>query len=69
MNWKGHGRKWSWPNLRYYPGIFLEGLRKNMKELVIAILHADILIQDIPNTKQKCQPLRCKTGWFTVVEC
>jgi hypothetical protein len=28
MNWKGYGTKLSWPNLRYYTGIFLEGLRK-----------------------------------------
>jgi hypothetical protein len=27
-NWKGCGRKQSWSNLRYYPGICLEGLRK-----------------------------------------
>jgi hypothetical protein len=31
MNWKGYGRKRSW--LRYYPGIFLEGLRKTAKNL------------------------------------
>jgi hypothetical protein len=28
MNLIGCGRKPSWPNLRYYPGICLEGLRK-----------------------------------------
>jgi hypothetical protein len=28
MNSKGRGRKRSWPNLRYYRGICLEGLRK-----------------------------------------
>jgi hypothetical protein len=28
MNWKGHGRKWSLPNLRSHPGICPEGLRK-----------------------------------------
>jgi hypothetical protein len=28
MNWKGCGRKRLWPNLRSYPGICLEGLRK-----------------------------------------
>jgi hypothetical protein len=33
MNWKGCGRKSSWPNLWYYPGICLEGLRKTMKNL------------------------------------
>jgi hypothetical protein len=33
MNRKVHGRKWPWPNLRYYPGICLEGLRKTMRNL------------------------------------
>jgi hypothetical protein len=33
MNPKGCGRKWSWPNLRYYPAICLEGLRKTTKKL------------------------------------
>jgi hypothetical protein len=27
MNWKGHGRNWSWLNLRYYPGTCLEKKR------------------------------------------
>jgi hypothetical protein len=31
MNWKGFERKRSWPNLRYYPNICLEGLRKTTK--------------------------------------
>jgi hypothetical protein len=31
MNLKGYGRKRSWPNLRYYPEIYLEGLRKTTK--------------------------------------
>jgi hypothetical protein len=31
MKWKGCGRKWSWPNLRFYLGIFQEELRKTMK--------------------------------------
>jgi hypothetical protein len=30
-NWKGCGRKWPWPNLRYYPEICLEGLRRTTK--------------------------------------
>jgi hypothetical protein len=34
MNWKGYGRKWSWPNFRYYPGICVEELRKTMKNLI-----------------------------------
>jgi hypothetical protein len=33
MNWKGFGRKLSWCNRRYYPGICLEGLRKTTKNL------------------------------------
>jgi hypothetical protein len=33
MNRKGCGRKRPWPNLRYYNGIFLEGLRKTTKNL------------------------------------
>jgi hypothetical protein len=33
MNWKGCGRKWSWPNLRYYPGICLEGLGETTRNL------------------------------------
>jgi hypothetical protein len=33
MNWKGCGRRQSWPNLRYYPGSCLEGLRKTAKTL------------------------------------
>jgi hypothetical protein len=31
INWKGYGGKRPLPNLRYYPGICLEGLRKTMK--------------------------------------
>jgi hypothetical protein len=33
MNWKGYGRKWSWPNLKYYAGTCLEGLKKTTKTL------------------------------------
>jgi hypothetical protein len=39
MNWKGSGRKQSWPNLRYYPAISLEELKKTTKaSLSIALL-------------------------------
>jgi hypothetical protein len=31
MKWCG--RKRSWPNIKYYPGIFLEKLRKTTKDL------------------------------------
>jgi hypothetical protein len=34
MNWKGYERKQSWPSLRYYPGIWLEVLRKTTKTSV-----------------------------------
>jgi hypothetical protein len=33
MNWRGCGRKRSCPNLRYYPSIYVEGLRKTTKNL------------------------------------
>jgi hypothetical protein len=29
--WVGCGRKWSWPNLNYYPSIALKILRKTTK--------------------------------------
>jgi hypothetical protein len=31
MNWKESGRNFSWSNLGYFPGIFLEILKKIMK--------------------------------------
>jgi hypothetical protein len=31
LNWKGFGRKYSWPDIRYYLGIILEGHRKTTK--------------------------------------
>jgi hypothetical protein len=33
MNWKGSGRKQSWLNVRYYPVMYLEGLRKDLKTI------------------------------------
>jgi hypothetical protein len=30
---EGHGKKWWWPNFRYYPDIFLEELRKPSKNI------------------------------------
>jgi hypothetical protein len=33
MNWKGCGRKRLWPNLTYYIGMFMEGLRKTTNNL------------------------------------
>jgi hypothetical protein len=43
MNWKGCGREQLWPDLKYYPGICLERLRKAMTTSVrIAGLQAKI---------------------------
>jgi hypothetical protein len=54
MNRNGCGRKRSWSNLRRYPGINWEGLRKTTKYLVsIADLQAEISTQGVPNTKQE----------------
>jgi hypothetical protein len=35
INWKGHGRKRSWPNFKagYYPSICLEKLRKTIENI------------------------------------
>jgi hypothetical protein len=33
MNWKGYERKRSWRNLRYYPSICPQGLRRTTKGL------------------------------------
>jgi hypothetical protein len=33
INWEGCGRKQSRPNLKYYPSIYLEGLRKAIEIL------------------------------------
>jgi hypothetical protein len=41
-NRKGCGRKWSGIILRYYCGIFLEGLRRTTKNLRIAGVRPDI---------------------------
>jgi hypothetical protein len=54
MYGKIYGRKWLWTNLRCYPGIGLEGLRKTMKNLGLACLLAKFLTQDLLNVKQKC---------------
>jgi hypothetical protein len=57
MNWKGCGRKWSWPNLRYYLGIFLEGLRNTTK----------VLSQDNRSLRRELnqKPLEYKEGLIT----
>jgi hypothetical protein len=34
MNWKGRTSKRSWPNISTNPGIFLEQVKKTMKNLI-----------------------------------
>jgi hypothetical protein len=54
MNCKGCGRKRSWPNLGYYPGIYLQGQRKITKTIVrIAGIQVEILNMTLPKTKQE----------------
>jgi hypothetical protein len=42
MNWKECGTKLPWPNLRYYPSIYLEILGKIMKILRIPSVLSEI---------------------------
>jgi hypothetical protein len=52
MNWKRRGRKRQWPNIIYYPGIFLQGLSKTTKNLSQDILCPDwIWNRGLPNSK------------------
>jgi hypothetical protein len=51
MNWKGFGRKLSWPNFKGLAYIHLEGLRKTTKT---SVRRAEILTQDLLNTKLEC---------------
>jgi hypothetical protein len=56
MNGKGFGRKQSWPNLRYYASICLEGVRKTTKKPKSAkpVAGAEISTWDLPNLNQEC---------------
>jgi hypothetical protein len=56
-NWKGCGRKRLWPNLRYYPGICLDGLSNTTK----------ILSQDSrsPDRDLNPKPPECEAGVLT----
>jgi hypothetical protein len=56
-HWEEFWRKRSWPNIRHYPGIRLEGLRKTTKTSIrMPGLWAEIWTRDLPNTKQECLP-------------
>jgi hypothetical protein len=50
MNWKECGRKRSWPNLRYYSNICLEGLRKTIKPVITSCVLAEIQTRHLLNT-------------------
>jgi hypothetical protein len=59
MNWRGCGRKRSWPNLRHYLGIYLEGLKEITKNLIHdSRFWAEIWTRDLQNTTQEWLPLR-----------
>jgi hypothetical protein len=66
VNWKRCGRKRSWPNLRYYPSICLEGLRETTKNLRINGLQAEMWTRDPSNTKKDCLPLDHDVRLLTV---
>jgi hypothetical protein len=54
MNWNGCGRKWSWPNLRYYPSGCLKQLTKTMKNLgQDSQCPTEFWTSQVPNTNQK----------------
>jgi hypothetical protein len=52
MNWKGCGSKLTWPDLRYYLDVFLEGLGKTTK----------VLSQDIRFPNEYLNPLSVEQG-------
>jgi hypothetical protein len=61
MNCEGCERKRSWP--RYYPGIYLEGLRKTTKILSQVIQSpGKIWTRNLPKTKQECLELDHEGG-------
>jgi len=50
MNQERYGRRQSWPLLRYYPGIYLKGLRKMIKSSY----------QDSWTNKLRIEPVICQ---------
>lgn len=55
---KGTGRKWSWRDLRYYPRIYLVGLKKTMKYFSKHSLFQGRCLNFVPPyMKQACYPL------------
>jgi hypothetical protein len=51
-------RKWVWPYIRYYPGIFFIDSVKSLNSSVrISRTSAEIETHNIPNSKQDCHLL------------
>ena len=49
-NWLGYETKWSWPNLRYFPSIFVEEQGKITKRTVTTVdVHAEIRTRHFRN--------------------
>jgi hypothetical protein len=44
ISWKECGRNWSCPNVRYYPGIFREGLGKTTMPSNIFLLGERVML-------------------------
>jgi hypothetical protein len=55
MNWKGFGRRRSWPNSRYFPGFAWRHWGKSLKiAFTIAVASAKIRTENLPSANLKC---------------
>jgi hypothetical protein len=54
--WEKRGRKRSWPNLRYYCGIWLDGLGKITKTLRKIVVTFEARTEPFTETPQKRYP-------------
>jgi hypothetical protein len=57
MNEKKYGKKWLWHNLRYYPRICPQWLRKTMQYPRVVSVKAEIQTRHLMNTSQYCHCL------------
>jgi hypothetical protein len=55
MNWKGNGRKSSWPNFKVISQHVLEGTEENHEIVTVRIVgvSAEIRTEHLPKTKEK----------------
>jgi hypothetical protein len=51
INWKGFGRKWTWPNFEVLSRHWTGGNDETTKTISIAGFRIEILTQDLLNTK------------------